>query len=70
MRGYLPVPADYNGDAKTDVAVYSPSTSTWNVPLSARGTLLQQQWGEHAIGLSPSGFRTQSLVIARRVCSE
>ena len=46
-EGFLPVPADYDGDHKIDPAYYQPSTHKWMVLKSTTGysTVLQATYG-------------------------
>ena len=40
----LPVPADYDGDGKAELALYRPRDSTWHLR-SPAGTMRTFQWG-------------------------
>jgi len=41
----VPVPADYDGDGKADIAVWRPGEGYWYILKSSDGGVVQIQWG-------------------------
>ena len=46
----MPVPGDYDGDGRTDVAVWRPSEGVWYIIRSSDHVAFAQQWG---LGFAP-----------------
>ena len=45
MSGDVPVPGDFDGDGKTDLAVFRPATGIWYIVNSSTGAAAFYQWG-------------------------
>lgn len=45
LPGDIPVPADYNGDGKADIAVFRPSEGMWYIANSSGNAFSFYQWG-------------------------
>src|SRR5438046_1048225 len=45
-RATFPCPPNYDGDGKTDMAVWRPADGTWYIIYSSDGSRVARQWGQ------------------------
>lgn len=56
VSGDIPVPADFDGDTRSDLALYRPSTATWYIKPIASGIMTSRQYGNSTDKPLPSDF--------------
>ena len=49
----VPVPGDYDGDGKMDIAVWRPGDGVWYIISSKDGSIIYQQWGSDSLNDEP-----------------
>jgi hypothetical protein len=54
--GGAAVPGDFDGDRKSDIAVFRPSTGVWHAIRSSNGTVLAQPFGANGDQIVPADY--------------